>query len=165
MNPLRVAEQALLFRDGWIAIARLDPYGVEWRSPDGRPMRAAPIVVPQVRMDESIKRAAIIESLGVASSDVSTSSFRDWPDEVPPFTRSALVAAPDGALLVERQHIPGADGAHYDVVDRRGVRTASLELAPTEHLVGSGAHVVYVVRTNDDGIERLRRVPWLVRVP
>src|SRR5207244_2243808 len=35
-NPLAVGEKFLLFADGSLAIARLDPYRVDWRSPNGK---------------------------------------------------------------------------------------------------------------------------------
>jgi hypothetical protein len=48
-------EQAVMFADGWIGIARRDPYRVEWRAQDGQWLRGPAIPVPVVRVDEPEK--------------------------------------------------------------------------------------------------------------
>ena len=45
----------------------------------------------------------------------------------------------------------------YDVIDRTGARRAQLLLRPNEHILGFGATSVYVIETDRDGIQRLRR--------
>ena len=50
-NPLAVEEQARLFPDGWVAVAWLDPYRVDWRRPDGRWIRGAPLPFEHVPVD------------------------------------------------------------------------------------------------------------------
>jgi len=56
-----------LFPDGWIAIARLDPYLVEWRTPDGRTVRGTPLPSARVKVDDAEKRA-YMAAIAVANS-------------------------------------------------------------------------------------------------
>jgi hypothetical protein len=53
----KAQEVAHLFPDGWVAIARLNPYRVDWRSPDGRWIFGSPLPVSIVNVDEREKRA------------------------------------------------------------------------------------------------------------
>jgi hypothetical protein len=56
-GALRSYEQAVLAFDGWIAVARLEPYRIDWRTPEGRWIRGAPLAVPVERMDDAEKDA------------------------------------------------------------------------------------------------------------
>jgi hypothetical protein len=85
----------------------------------------------------------------------------DWPDRLPPFdTPTSIFASPDGLLVLKRLGSASERDTHYDVIDRTGVRRSQLVLRPNEHIVGFGATSVYVIETDDDGIQRLRRHPW-----
>lgn len=70
-QPLAPEEQALLFKDGWIAIAYASPYRVDWRAPDGRMIRGTPLPFDAVPVDDRQKEAAIAAS---------------WPSGASPFT-------------------------------------------------------------------------------
>ena len=59
MNPLATGEAAALFPDGWIAVARLDPYRVDWIAPDGKRIMGAPLAFERVRIDDREKEAFI----------------------------------------------------------------------------------------------------------
>lgn len=71
-----------------------------------------------------------------------------------------LLAAPGGQLLVRRLPTLAEPGTRYDVIDRSGNRRTQLVLAANEHILGFGVGSVYVVETDGDGIQRLRRHPW-----
>jgi hypothetical protein len=80
---------------------------------------------------------------------------------MPPFeTPVTLLASPDGHLLVHRLPTLAEPGVRYDVIDRAGNRVTQVVLGWKEHVLGFGARSVYVVTTDDDGIQRLRRHPW-----
>jgi hypothetical protein len=86
-----------------------------------------------------------------------------WPDAVPPFLPGisrALLAAPDGRVLVARTRTVVSTGTRYDVVDRQGQLSATLELSGNEMLVGFGRSSAYTVTTDDLGLQRLRRYAW-----
>lgn len=155
-----VSDQSAMFEDGWVAVARQDPYRVDWRSPTGAVTRGAPIAHARTRIDAAEKQhwlADIQRDDPGATIDLSTVPFAD---ELPPFASSALVALPDGTLAILRHPSSRAPGNIYDVIDRRGVRASVLRLSANARLVGRGASAVYVATKDDDGIERLSRHPW-----
>jgi hypothetical protein len=152
--PLDVQEAALLFEDGSVAVARLEPYRVDWRSPEGRWTSGAPIPVRALRMTDRERKAYADRHPGFRSAT-------DWPELLPPFdTPTSLFASPEGWLLVHR--LPSADEPEprYDVIDKSGTRRTQLVLRANEHVLGFGERSVYVVETDADGLQRLRRHPW-----
>ena len=147
-------EQPLLFADGWIAVARYEPYRVDWRSPDGQWVRGAPLPGRAVPMTAR-EREAYLRRRRLASSQA------EWPVNVPPFDKTfPLLASPEGLLVIPR--VPSADhpAPRCDFVDRRGVLRGQLVLANEARLLAFGAKSAYVVITDSDGIERLQRHPW-----
>ena len=151
--PLQTSESPLLFNDGWVAVVRIDPYRVDWRSPDGNWTSGRPLPMRAIRVTAAEKAAYIRRKPGFRNAT-------DWPSDMPPFeTPVTLLAAPDGQLLVKRLPTLAEPGTRYDVIDRAGNRLTQLVFAANEHILGFGARSVYVVETDDDGIQRLRRHP------
>jgi hypothetical protein len=154
-QPLDVREVPLLFADGSIAVMRLDPYRVDWRSPDGRWTRGAPLLYREIRMTDAEKNAYIERHPGFRRAT-------SWPEVLPPVDApTALFATPDGMLVIPRLANSAQPEARYDVVDRTGARHAQLVLRPNEHILGFGARSVYVIETDRDGIQWLRRHPYV----
>jgi hypothetical protein len=152
--PLNVGEAPLLLADGWTALVRLEPYRVDWRSPDGRWTLGAPIPVRQVRMNDDERKA-------YAARNPWSRAATDWPEFLPPFdTPTSLFATADGWLVIKRLSSAGEPETRYDLVDKSGVRRSQLILQRNEHILGFGAASVYVIETDDDGIQRLRRHPY-----
>jgi hypothetical protein len=160
--PWSVGEEALLFPDGSVAVARLDPFRVDWRAPNGNWTRGAALPVPVIRMTDREKRALMdrtANSNGTAVQPPET--YPDWPAVVPPFTPApALLAAPDNRLLVLRFRSADFADTRYFVVNRRGTLDAELRLPENERIVGFGARSAYVAVADGDGIQRLERRPW-----
>jgi hypothetical protein len=168
--PMVVGEDAVLFPDGWFAIARLDPYRVDWIAPDGRVAKGRPIALPQIKVTPAEKDAYFARQLARRAPNapkLPESILRDmealrdqFPEVMPPYTAFGLSAGGDGSLWL--QHEPSIDfpDARYDVVDRRGVLVAVVSLAKRESIIGLGPRSVYVVWKDSDDIERLRRHPW-----
>lgn len=152
--PLNVPEQGLLFPDGWVAVVRMQPYRVDWRSPDGawvrgRPLPGTPVPFTQRERDFYARGRTYISSAPV------------WPREVPPYDESgALQVTPDGMLAINRLPTANARNGRVDIVDRTGTLRAVIMLGERERILGFGAASVYVVRTDDDDLEYLRRHPW-----
>jgi hypothetical protein len=108
MPSIGTADEALPFADGWIAVVRMDPYRVEWRSPNGRWIRGA-LPFSVIRMDDKEKRAYMERQAAATGKPASSpGSITDWPATVPPY-RSPLVllASPDGRVFIPR--LPSAD--------------------------------------------------------
>jgi hypothetical protein len=152
--PLDVREAPLLFPDGWTAVVRLEPYRVDWRSPDGRWTLGRPIPERPVRMTDRERKAYSVRKPGYRNAT-------DWPEFLPPFdTPTALFSTSDGWLVVKRLPSASSPETRYDVIDKTGVRRSQLVLRPREHILGFGAASVYVIETDEDGIQRVRRHPY-----
>ena len=157
-----MADEALPFPDGWVAVVRSEPYRVEWRSADGKWTRGAPLPFTAIRMDDKEKRAFMVRlAVPTGKAPSPPDSIPDWPAMVPVYRSPVqLFAATDGRLLIPRLATADNPETRYDVVNRRGVLDAQLVLAANERIVGFGPSSVYLAVTDDDGIQRLRRHPW-----
>lgn len=152
--PLNVGEAPKLLPDGWTAVARLEPYRVDWRSPDGRWTLGAPIPVGSIRMSERERKA-------YSDRNTWSRNATDWPEVLPPFdSPTSLFSTPDGWLVIKRLPSASVPETRYDLIDKTGVRRSQLVLRSNEHILGFGAASVYVIETDDDGIQRLRRHPY-----
>lgn len=159
--PLKGSEQAILFPDGWIAVARMDPYRVEWRMPSGEWRRGAPLPFPPLRVTAAEKRLYVERTARAARLPVQDPDrVPHWPEHLDPFVGDALFASPDGRLVIARTPTATAPVQRYDLVDRQGRLSAVLQLPAGERIVGFGQQSVFVVATDQDGIQRLRRHPW-----
>jgi hypothetical protein len=157
---LSVAEQAVLAADGHLAVARLNPYRVDWRSPSGGWMRGGPLPFSTTRIDDA-ERAAVRRRLEAAGGRKGyPSDAARWPSMVPPFQNEALRISPEGHLLVQRTPTAKEPDTVYDVVDRQGRLVRRLAMSPAEHIVGFGRGTVFTVRRSEDGLETVRRHPW-----
>ena len=161
--PFSVGEEPLLFSDGWLAVARLEPYRVDWRAPDGRWQRGAPLPFTAREVDRRERQAYLARRAAMLGRAETPPADDSWPDAIPPFQPTPLVAATDGSLLILRTPTADSPGHRYDRVSRRGQLLGWLELPATEQLAAIGVHGAYVITTDDDGIQRLQRHPWPVR--
>ncbi len=159
-------EEYLLFLDGWLAVVRLEPYRVDWRSPDGHWTPGKPLPLPVIKMTGREKNA-YMERIAKSSGRPlrSPDTVKDWPDELPPYATRPLLPAPDGRLLILKERSADHPETRYDVVDRRGVLVGQLTMPETERIVGAGARSVYVAVKDENDIERLRRHPWSMGRP
>ena len=156
-------EQGILFADGWIAIARLDPYRVEWRTPDGRMVRGPQLTADLPRMDDREKQAFVErEAKATGRPARPIDQIPVWWTTVPPFegSRDALLAEPGGRLVIRRTPTAANPEARYDINDRNGVLTERVTMPANHRAVGFGTKSVYVAVTDDDGIQRLERHAW-----
>ena len=152
--PLNVREAPALFPDGWVAIARLDPYRVDWRSPDGKWTSGAPLPFRAIRMNDEERKA-------YAARNIWSRNATNWPEVLPPFdTPTTLFATPEGMLVVRRLPSAAQPDTRYDIVDRTGSLKRQLMLPANQHILGFGVASVYVIETDDDGIQRLQRHSW-----
>lgn len=158
---LAVPEQIMLFPDGWLAIARQRPYRIEWRSESGASVTGPPLAWPEPpvgTMEIELYRRRVELQLG--RSIPAPLTGMPFVDVVSPFPPGALVALPNGQLLIARSEWSGSQGTEYDVVDRRGLLVATVRLPSNVRIVGVGKRHVFTVSTDSDGIERVRRHRW-----
>lgn len=158
--PFSIGEEAFVFPDGWLAVARLDPYRLDWRSPDGRWIHGPPLPFAEVKLDARERQAYIDRRTRESGKPLSLAPDEEWPATIPPFQASPLVGLPDGNVLVARTPTADHPESWYDWVDRRGRLIAQLRLPANQRLAAVGQRGAYVVTTDDDGIQRLERHPW-----
>jgi hypothetical protein len=154
-----VSEQSMLFLDGWIATVRVEPYRVDWRSPDGKSTPGQDLDWKPVKVDDREKKAydaRVRKRTGTAYDH----SRDPWAAAVSPIRPSPLIAAPDGNVWIFRSQWSGDESVRYDVVDRRGRLLGRVRLADNQRVVGFGKDAIYVAVVDDDGIERLQKHPW-----
>lgn len=165
-----VGEEAAIFRDGWIAIARLEPFRVDWLLPDRTIRFGEPIEMREVRLDQREKdaylsrNAEIISGLENVMPEIRTAlmrRFTEFPSSIPPFEASALIAGADGCLYIRRTPLGALNLPRFDVVDRSGRRRSTFTLDANERLVGVGDRGVYVASKDSDDVEWLRQYPPL----
>lgn len=165
VNPLSTEEQALLFPDGWVAIALMQPYRVEWHGPRGEVVKGPPLPFERVPVDGLQQRAAIARAYPKVSPAFSADDFSPWPDILPPFLSGAvrsdvLFALPTGGLAIMRTPDARSPRIVYDIVDRTGRLESRLSLSSHERIIGFGKHSVYVAATDADDLQFVRRHPW-----
>ncbi len=160
INVMAVGEESVLFPDGWVAVARLDPYRVAWYPPAGRPVVGPPLPDERRPLDDDEKRF-VLERLAERNGTPvrSPDDLPDWPAIVPPFQAGALLAAPDGSVWIHRTATTDHPETRYDVIDRRGALVRRVTMSDREQVVGLGRRSVYTVVVDDDGIEHLNRHP------
>jgi hypothetical protein len=169
--PLSVGEEAVLFADGWFAVARLDPYRVDWISPELRVVHGNPIQVTPIKVTTAEKEAYHARRAGWdILPAMLPQSFKDrirlarqavkdqWPAEFPPFAKR-LIAGGEGHLWLRHPISMNYPNNRYDVVDRQGRRIGVVALGTSERIVTVSRTSVYVAWKDSDDIERLRRHP------
>ena len=171
---LSVGEQYIMHPDGWIAVVRINPFRVDWRSPEGRWTFGTPLPVPVIRMTEKEKAASRARTAAGRAANPSSTPLPpqlqipddEWPEVMPPYLQGELTFSPDGDVIFRRQ--PSADhpGVAYYVVDRRGRLLGIIDMKDNERIIGAGARALYVVETDADDLKYIRRHPWrTVRLP
>lgn len=160
-HPLSAEDQAVLFIDGWVAIARVEPYRVEWIRPDGTRL-LGPVLSGAARPMTSADRQFAIDS---RQSRAFRGVFRPvdfdtWPRSLPAFTNDALLALPNGNVLVRRERARADTSQVYDEFNRRGVLVRQISVPEGVRLIGSGRRGVFSVRKDADDVEAIALHPW-----
>ena len=154
-----VAEQALMFQDGWIAIVYAEPYRVEWLTP-ARALVRGPTVPWEWPRADATEKAAAFQRLKRRIGDRAKEDNTPWAERFAPIRMNGLVAAPNGQLLVLRAQWSQAEDTRYDLFDRSARRVALLAMPDSERVVGFGPRSIYISVRDGDGFHRLRRHPW-----
>jgi hypothetical protein len=156
MNPITTGEQAVPFPDGAIAVARLDPYRVDWiigsRHVLGKPL---PFETINVTRDEKV--AVLARSMNAQGKPLAPEDVTGWPEVFPPFPASGMLAAPDGNLWIRRAPTRNHPATDYDIVDRTGKLVGRLHLPSNEVIAGIGRASLFVIQTDSDDVQHLER--------
>lgn len=159
-----IGDQAFGFPDGWVAVARMEPYRVDWITPTGEVRRGPPINAPLAPLNDKEKRFYLARAAARDGQPAGEpADIKDWRPAIPPFWgffNAALYPAPQGHLVIARAPTVALPTPTYDWVDRSGAFRGQLVLAANESVVGFGAQSIYVVARQTDGTEQLRRHPW-----
>lgn len=153
-----VDEQAILFPDGWIGIVRVEPYRVDWRLPNGT-LRRGPDLYWETPRSDAKERRAFDDRQRKRRREYRPANNDPWADRLAPI-RSGSLSTPEGSILVARSQWSRVPDSQYDLVDRAGSIVGRLALPDSERVIGFGRASVYVVVTDGDGFQFLRRHPW-----
>ena len=176
--PLSPADAWGVAPDGRVVVARVGDYSVEWISPDGTVTRGPsneyrPVSIGQaekeqwaedratsgggLRMAVTVNNGAmsLSASRGGGSDDDNLDQFQ-WPDDKPPFYQGRIPVDAQGRAWV-RRHVEAGDAPLYDVFGGDGVRVGQVQLGVGRRVVGFGSGSVYVVHTDDFGLQYLER--------
>ncbi len=160
---------------GAVAVVRATPYHVEIIAPDRPVVRGPAIAVATRAVTEADKLRYMREfsqTSGVSGRGPDGGIGRgpaqeeaelrrmvgtaEWAERFPPFEASRVLAAADGRIWVGLPSRPG-EAVRYDVFDAQGRRALQVELLPAHRVAHVGTRGVYVVATDEDGIERVER--------
>jgi hypothetical protein len=163
--------------DGRVAVARAGDYHIEWYAADGRVTRGPRNVFEALAVTVEDRRAytrRFMESSSISgrnenegmsalpASMLEESNVRRVADAntfaatKPPFTDAAPFISPEGTFWVERSGRLG-DPSTWDVFNGAGQLVGRARLPPGRRLVGIGGRSLYLVATDDDGVQRLER--------
>jgi hypothetical protein len=156
------SEQAFLGIDGWLAVVRVRPYRVDWRSPGGEWSYGPPLVPGELPFTDAEKDFYLSVSRAGRSGSEREVGIQ-WPDKIPAvgFHAPRATLTWEGELVLRRQRTVGVEGGVHDVIDRHGKLAARIQISPDSRIVGFGRSSVYVVTTDDDGLQFLSRHPWV----
>jgi hypothetical protein len=159
-NPLAAGDAAVMWPDGWIAVTRQSPYGVDWISPAQGVVKGNAIPFERRRLAEADKRGAMQRMAAARGREPADPASRDdWPEFLPPFLPGAVVAAADGRAWIRRAPEPGVGAGTYDIVDRTGLRVSRVTVDAATQVIAVAGLAAYVVVTDDDGLQFLQRHP------
>jgi hypothetical protein len=162
-EPNAQAEFAQLFFDGWLAVVRLEPLRVDWRSPSGQWTHGAAIPLKPLPVDARERKA--IEDRRAESREIYKQNGLPVPPALAmpatlPANTTISKTLPDGRLLIKRTVTASNPVVRYLVINRKGAIDGEIVLAANEEYVGFGEKSIYISFKDDDDLQRLRRHPW-----
>ena len=179
VQPMTPADDWAVTHSGWLGLARHTPFSVDWVGADGRQTRGATIPYQPVAVVEADKeeyqrareeqgggmRMTMQEGGGPVSISEGPAPSgpppgmpeQKWPTHKPPFLEQSVVAGPGQQLWILRTQPAGQALARYDVVDSTGNVVERVTVPVKSRIIGFGVSTVYVVRTDEDGLQWLER--------
>ncbi|NIR45796.1 MAG: hypothetical protein GWN99_15290 [Gemmatimonadetes bacterium] len=156
--------------DGRVAVARHDPYRIEWLTADRERIVGPEIVYEPVEVTEADKEAwademstGTVVAIGTRGGGGRAMNLPrpdtdeiDFPERKPAFPANAVSVTPDGLAWVKR-HVAHGRPETYDVFDAAGRRIKQVVLPERRRLVGFGDGTLYAVYIDDDDLQWLER--------
>lgn len=164
-EPNPRAEEALLASDGWIAVLRLEPLRIDWRTPTGEWVKGAPLPLkPDVVTAR--ERKAIEQRHAANNAELKRNGMPPLPP--PEIPQSLTVFATfrhmnitsDGRLAVKRTSTVAAPENRWVIINRKGTIDGEFVIGAKEDIAGFGPKTIYISSKDDDDIQTLRRHPW-----
>jgi hypothetical protein len=89
-------------------------------------------------------------------------SFPDsiFPEVMPPFEAGGALLAPDGDIWVKRTGTARETSARVDVLDASGRPRGVVRLPPHTKLLALGKEAIYLINTDDNGLQTLERYAY-----
>lgn len=155
-------ETAILLTDGTLVVARVDPFRVDWRAPDGTWTRGQPLPIARIRVDARERDAYVARqqpmNLPPGIQGPPPPNAGNFAEFVPPFPSGAAVQqGPDGTVLIRRTRSADFPGNHYFVIDRVRGLIGEISLPIEKAIVGAGPNSLYVTTRDSDDVLRLSR--------
>lgn len=168
--------------NGRLAIVTPKPYQVTWVEPNGRRIAGPAVPYAPLKVTEADKKAfrdaraangapRVVMSFGEGGAGRSATMPNiqlpepTFPEVMPPFSgggglgsSAAVLTSPEGEVWVLRTRHLEDKTPTYDIFDGTGTLAGKATLAPNSRIIGFGAkRTVYVVRTDEDGLQYLQR--------
>ena len=175
--PLSPQDAWAVGPDGRIAAARAADYHVEWIDAGGRVVRGAavsykPVPIKQADREEWAAQAGAnglrIEvsiqngerqmafSRGGGSGRQPDTDGLDWPEVKPAFVAQGVWVTPEGDAWVQRS-VPAGEPAVIDVFGPDANLKRQVVLPAGRQIVGFGRGAVYLIETDEFGLQWLER--------
>ena len=174
-SPMRQTDAWVVAPDGRIGVLSASEYRLRWYR-DGKLMETGPALAHTPVPVTGAEREAFWEQK--ATEPASGMSFNgsapptrsmslervkaSYPDSIfpkvlPPFELNGARLGPNGTVWVTRTMAAAEKAGRIDVLDGHGVLIAILRLPPKARLFGLSASNVYVLSTDDDGLQTIDR--------
>jgi hypothetical protein len=156
-------EVAVLLTDGWLAVARVNPFRVEWRAPNGIWTRGPIPPIARIRIDARERDAFHSRNRPTAGAIAMPPGIElptNFPEFIPVFAPGQVQPGPEGTVLIRRSRSADFPGNHYLVFDRVRGLLGEITLPLERAIVGVGVKGVYVTNRDSDDVLRLTLHPW-----
>ena len=173
--PLSAEDAWAVGWDGRVAVARSSDYHMEWVHPDGEVVSGEPVDYEPVEIRQADKETwaegmgnGLRIGMSIENGDRRMSFGRggggdgpdldsfDWPDVKPPFVSSGVFVTPEGDVWVQRS-VPAGEDVAFDVFGTDAELKGKVTMPAGRDVVGFGNGAVYVIVTDDLGLQWLER--------
>ncbi len=175
--PLSPQDDWAVAMDGRLAAVRSDDYHLEWIKPDGSVVVGErvdyrPVPIKRAEQEEWVEASANGLSVEISINDGQRQmSFSrgggggrsepdidnfDWPAVKPPFVAGGVWVTPEGDAWVERS-VAAGEPRRFDVFGEDANLRAQIVLPAGRQVVGFGEGTVYLVLTDEFGLQYLER--------
>ncbi len=172
--PLSAEDAWAVGWDGRVAIARAGDYHLEWVHPDGEIVKGSPVGYEPVEIKTADKEewaeglanglsvSMMIEngqrrvSFGRGGGGTPDLDSFEWPEAKPAFVSNGVFVTPEGDAWVQRS-VSAGEPVRFDVFGSDAEVKGIVTIPAGSEVVGFGAGTVYVVSTDDLGLQWLHR--------